>query len=138
VDGLHERAGSPDVIRLHGDIWTLRCLQCGKAVQELSVPLPVRPPRCPCGGMQRPGVVWFGEGLPEEEWSRADRAAAGCEVLLVVGTSAVVYPAANLVPRACRAGAKVIEVNLEETPVSRQVDCSLRGKAGEVLPELLG
>jgi NAD-dependent deacetylase len=138
VDGLHERAGQRDVIRLHGSIWQLRCLQCGKQVHDESAPLASLPPHCPCGGMQRPGVVWFGEGLPEEEWSRAGREAASCDVMLVIGTSAVVYPAASLIPRARQAGARVMEVNLEETPVSAQVDLSLRGKAGEILPELFG
>lgn len=138
VDGLHQRAGSPCVIQLHGDIWTLRCLQCGKSIRDETAPLPSLPPRCPCGGMQRPGVVWFGEGLPQDEWRQADRAAMHCDVMLVIGTSALVYPAANLAPRAFRAGARVIEVNLEETPASREVHLSLRGKAGEILPELLG
>ena len=86
--------------------------------------------------MLRPGVVWFGEGLPAGVWQASEQAISAADVLLVVGTSAVVYPAAGLVPLAASAGAKVIEVNLEETPFSAQLDCSLRGKAGELLKEL--
>ena len=135
VDGLHERAGSRGVIKLHGDIWTVRCLDCGESRRDDTVPLVELPPRCACGGMLRPGVVWFGESLPQPEWHAAEAAVQGCDVLLVVGTSAVVYPAAGLISLARRA--RVIEVNLEETPVSKLVDASLRGKAGEILPELL-
>ena len=135
VDGLHDRAGSSDVVKLHGDIWVLRCVGCGESRRDETVPLAELPPRCACGGMLRPGVVWFGEALPPREWQAAEDAVARCDVLLVVGTSAVVYPAAGLVSLA--RAARVIEVNMEETPVSRLADASLRGKAGEILPELL-
>lgn len=137
VDGLHERAGSRRVLRLHGDIWTLRCTECGAERRDESVPLPELPPRCRCGGLMRPGVVWFGEALPYEIWQEAERAVRECEVLLVAGTSAVVYPAAGLIDVAREGGAAVIEVNLEETPYSEDVTISLRGRAGEILPELL-
>lgn len=138
TDGLHERAGSDNIVRLHGSIWTLRCVLCEREEQNTSVPLPELPPRCPsCGGMQRPGVVWFGEQLPEGAWDTAMRAVQTSDVLLVVGTSAAVYPAALLIPIASRAGAKVIEVNLEETRLSSDMNCSLRGSAGELLPALL-
>jgi NAD-dependent deacetylase len=87
--------------------------------------------------MARPGVVWFGEPLPAGMWLEAEHAAGDAEVLLVIGTSAVVYPAASLVTVARAAKAKVIEVNVEETPISGDVDCSLRGLAGELLPKLV-
>lgn len=138
TDGLHERAGSEKMLRLHGSIWTLRCLQCGQEAENRDTPLPELPPRCAaCGGMQRPGVVWFGESLPEGAWDRSMRAAQACDVLLVVGTSAAVYPAAMLVPLARQAGAKVIEINLEATRLSDEMESSLRGPAGQLLPQLL-
>ena len=137
VDGLHERAGSRSVMKLHGDIWLVRCTACGREGRNDGAPLDEIPPRCECGGLLRPGVVWFGEALPARVLSEAQEAAQSAEVFLVVGTSAVVYPAAGLVPLAKSAGAKVIEINLEETPFSSSVDCSLRGKSGELLPQLI-
>ncbi|MEO8132325.1 MAG: Sir2 family NAD-dependent protein deacetylase, partial [Bryobacteraceae bacterium] len=100
-------------------------------------PFPALPPLCACGGMMRPGVVWFGEGLDAEIWRSAAEAVCAAELLLVAGTSAVVYPAASLVPLARRSGARVIEINPEETPVSDTVDYALRGTSGEILPRLL-
>ncbi len=137
VDGLHDRAGSRNLLKVHGDIWELRCVACGRQRRDDRVPLPELPPRCECGGIERPGVVWFGEPLPSEVWDRAERAARQAQVFVIAGTSAVVYPAAGLAPLARRAGAKLIEVNLEETPFSEEVDCSLRGRAGELLPQLI-
>lgn len=138
VDGLHERAGSREVRRLHGSLWQVRCTGCGGQSEDLRVPLPELPPRCEaCGALLRPGVVWFGEALPKAEWEAAVEAAATCEVLLVVGTSAVVYPAASLAPLARRGGARVIELNMEETPQSAIADLALRGAAGVILPEIL-
>jgi NAD-dependent deacetylase len=137
VDGLHERAGSRRVIKLHGDIWLVRCVACGREQRDERVPLPELPPRCACGGLLRPGVVWFGEALPPGAWEAAEQAVREAEVLLVVGTSAVVYPAAGLIPLAQACGARVIEVNPEETPMSARLDCSLRGPAGVILPALI-
>ena len=137
VDGLHDRAGSKQILKIHGDIWTLRCTACPKEWRDLKPVFPALPPKCECGAMARPGVVWFGESLPARVWEEAERAAASAEVFLVAGTSAVVYPAAGLVPLAKSAGAKVIELNTEETPASAIADAALRGRSAEILPMLL-
>lgn len=137
VDGLHDRAGSRKILKLHGDIWQVRCTGCGLERRDERLAFDEMPPRCACGGLLRPAVVWFGEMLEADVWQRAERAVAETELLLVVGTSAVVYPAAGLVPLARRSGARIIEINLEETPYSASVDCSLRGKAAELLPKLI-
>ncbi len=137
VDGLHDMAGSRNVLKVHGDIWRVRCAACGQDREDKRVPLPELPPRCECGGLLRPGVVWFGEPLPPQVWHEAEEATARAELLLVVGTSAQVYPAAGLVWQAKSAGAKIVEVNLDETPFSDEVDCCLRGRAGELLPHLI-
>ena len=137
VDGLHDLAGSGKILKLHGDIWRLRCTVCGANWPNRKTPLPKIPPHCACGGLARPGVVWFGEPLPDGMIKEAEHAAAAAQVFLVVGTSAVVYPAASLIPYARQAGAKVIEVNTEATAVSKLVDCALQGPAGELLPKLM-
>ncbi len=137
VDGLHRRAGSRRVLKLHGDIWTLHCLGCGLEETNHDVPLREIPPRCSCGGLFRPGVVWFGEALPADVLRHAMEATVHAQVFLVVGTSAVVQPAASLPLLAQQNGAKLVEVNLEETPLSAQADASFWGKAGELLPRLL-
>jgi NAD-dependent deacetylase len=137
VDGLHDRAGSRNVLKVHGDIWTVRCVDCGKQRQDLRAKLAPLPPRCACGSLERPGVVWFGEGLPQDIWRQAERAARSASVFLVIGTSALVYPAAGLVELAKSSGAKVIEINVAETPVTRLVDLSWRAPSAEALPALL-
>ncbi len=136
VDGLHQLAGSKSVVEVHGSIWKLRCTTCRREWLDRSVPLTL-PPTCECGSLARPGVVWFGENLEPATWAAAEGAARSCDVLLVVGTSAVVYPAAGLARLAKSEGAKVIEVNVERTPLSGFVDCVLTGPAGQILPELL-
>jgi NAD-dependent deacetylase len=133
VDGLHDLAGSRNVIKLHGDIWTVRCQKCGKERIDRSQ-LNDLPPYCNCGGMLRPGVVWFGEALPEGAMDRATTAVRASDVLIVAGTSAQVYPAAGLIPLA----AAVIEINPEETPFSDEVTFSLRGTSADLLPQLVG
>jgi NAD-dependent deacetylase len=137
VDGLHDLAGSGKILKLHGDIWRMLCTSCGANFPNRRVPLPKVPPHCACGGMARPGVVWFGEALPEGMMKEAEHAVAAAQVFLVIGTSAVVYPAAGLIPFARQAGAKVIEINPEETAWSATADCALHGLAGEWLPQLL-
>ena len=137
VDGLHDLAGSGKILKLHGDIWRMRCIECGANFPNRRVPLPKIPPHCGCGGMARPGVVWFGEPLPDGMMKEAEHAAAAAQVFLVIGTSAVVYPAAGLIPFAKQSGAKVVEINVEPTALSAMADCALQGPAGELLPQLL-
>jgi len=137
VDGLHDRAGSRRILKVHGDIWTLRCTACAREWRDARPSLPELPPKCECGGLARPGVVWFGEGLPEDVWSAAVDAVRAAQVLLVIGTSALVYPAAGLVHLAQSAGAKVVEINVAETPVSAMVDLSWRASATTALPQLI-
>jgi len=137
IDGLHQRAGSRGPIELHGNIWKMRCLKEGTVTECRDVPLPALPPRCPaCGAALRPHVVWFGEALDTRLLEEAFHRAAACDLMFVVGTSALVHPAASLPLAAADAGAKIIEVNPDPTPLSGAADFVLRGKAGEVLPLL--
>ncbi|HWP99301.1 MAG TPA: NAD-dependent deacylase [Vicinamibacterales bacterium] len=140
VDGLHERAGTRNVIRFHGTLWQLRCAgRCPgspAAWPDDRVPLPELPPRCPwCGGLARPDVVWFGEPI-EPGIMDAALAALACDVFLAIGTSAVVQPAASLLGEARRHGAFVVEINVEGTPATALADAVLRGSADDILPRL--
>jgi NAD-dependent deacetylase len=136
VDGLHQRAGSQRVITLHGDLWRVRCTRCDYHGEDHRVPLPELPPRCPlCNHLLRPDVVWFGEGLPRDALQAALETASRAELMLIVGTSAMVEPAASLPLLAKQNGATLIEVNPEETPLSPHVDEVLRGPAGQMLPQ---
>ena len=137
VDDLHEQAGSRNVLKLHGDIWQVRCLSCERQWIDTRPAIAELPPRCGCGGLLRPGVVWFGEELVPGVWDRAEEAARKADLFLVIGTSAVVYPAAGLVRVAKCAGAKVVEINLAETVITNQIDEFLPGPCGELLPKLI-
>lgn len=138
VDGLHARAGSTRTVELHGNIWRARCMGDQEVFDLLENPLSELPPRCKrCGSLLRPDVVWFGEPLPSEAYEASYEAASSCDAMLVVGTSALVRPAASLPLVAKHNGAFVIEVNITYTPISVLIDVSLIGKAGEILPELV-
>jgi NAD-dependent deacetylase len=136
VDDLHRKAGSVELVELHGNIFKVRCSVCDRKFNEMPE-LDVLPPKCECGGNLRPDVVWFGEMLPTDQLERAFQASAQCDCMLVVGTSAVVQPAASLPLVAKREGAFVAELNYEPTPLSQVVDVSLLGKAGELMPLIL-
>lgn len=136
IDGLHWRAGSRDIIELHGNIWQVVCQACGQRSEHRQVPLQENPPRCSCTGLLRPAVVLFGESLSEQAWQRAVQAASTCELFIAVGTSAVVYPAAQLPVIAKQAGAYLLEINPETTPLTPLADMTIVGKAAEVLPQL--
>lgn len=137
VDGLHERAGSRDVIRLHGSLWRVRCVAEGIERDDLRPDLGPLPPRCECGALLRPAVVWFGEALAESELREAYDLARRARLVLVAGTSSLVHPAASL-PRVAReAGAYVVEINPEATPLSPLANERLAGASGSILPALV-
>ena len=137
VDDLHRRAGSRHLVALHGDIARSVCSVEGIEVRDWPADGPV-PPRCPrCGAGLRPAVVWFGEGLPPEAIDAAFRAAETCEVFLCIGTSTIVYPAAELPFVAHRCHACVVEINTDDTPLSSIADYRLEGPAGTLLPALV-
>ena len=145
VDDLHERAGSDDVLHLHGSLLAHRCFACARPHTEVSIPdsattpMRVDPPRCVhCGGRIRPGVVWFGENLPEAAFTKAVASAAACDLMLVVGTSGIVHPAAGLPAVAKEAGAAVVEINPLETELSAVAHVCVRGSAATVLPAVFG
>jgi NAD-dependent deacetylase len=137
VDRLHHRAGSRDVIELHGNLADVRCTGCTKTTDRGNEVLDDLPTCDACGALLRPAVVWFGEPLPQDAWQQAHAAVTDADVLLVIGTSAVVYPAAGLASIAKDSGAKVIEINLEPTEVGAIADLGLYGKAAAVLPQLV-
>ncbi len=138
VDGLHQAAGSRNVLELHGNLRRTRCLSCGE-VRDRGLETLEPLPRCPrCRGPLRPDIVWFGEMLPTETWEAAVMAAQSCELFFVIGTSAVVHPAAMLVPIAKRAAAaRVVEINIATSEASRYADAILAGPSGVVLPQLI-
>ncbi|MBL1216821.1 MAG: NAD-dependent deacylase [Planctomycetes bacterium] len=137
IDGLHRRAGSANVVELHGTIWRWRCTKTGREREYRHIPFPSYPPLSEDGGLLRPAVVWFGEMLPEREMMTAQRECESCDVYFSIGTSTQVFPAAGLIQLAHASGARTVEVNPETTPVSNLVDWSLRGPAGTVLPGLV-
>ncbi len=139
IDGLHQKAGSSNILELHGNIWKLRCSEEGTVAEDHRTPLEELPPRCPnCGALLRPHVVWFGESLDAAILQRAFALSSSCEVMFVIGTSAVVQPAASLPLSARESGATVVEINPDPTPLTPHMDFSFRGKAGEILPKIDG
>ena len=137
VDGLHRAAGSHRLSEIHGNIWMVRCTQCGFVTEDRRVPIPILPACETCGALIRPHIVWFGESLDPAEIQRCTEALQSCDVLLVIGTSGVVYPAAGFASVAKQAGATVVEINLDDTPQSNLVDLALRGRAKDLVPQLL-
>ena len=143
VDGLHQASGSQRVLEIHGSLRRTRCLNCGEVQDRGLEPLGPRP-LCPtCGGQLRPAIVWFNESLPEDIFEAATVAAHECDVFMVVGTSAVVYPAADLIPVAKghrdykSTPGKIIECNLARTEASRLANITITGPSGVTLPQLL-
>ena len=145
VDDLHERAGSAGVLHLHGSLQAVRCFDCGRA-HSLGSDIPqepdggrrLHPPACRhCGGLIRPGVVWFGESLPPDVLDAAFTAAQSCDLLIAIGTSGLVQPAARIPSLARQVGASVLQINPTPTALDDDCDWSLRGAAGRVLPRLL-
>lgn len=143
VDDLHERGGSQAVLHLHGRLAISYCERCRNELTGACVGkirqggAAVDPPRCACGGRYRPGVVWFGESLPQTAWRAAAAAAGECDLFFCVGTSSLVQPAASLTDLALEAGATTVQINPASTDYDQRVDVALRGPAGEVLPRLL-
>jgi NAD-dependent deacetylase len=142
VDNLHERAGSQRVHHLHGSLFEFRCDRCQGQYHGELPPMPepvetVPPPQCECGGLIRPNVVWFGEPLPEDAWQNSVEAVSNADLVIVVGTSSIVYPAAGLPELALANGIPVIEVNPERTPLSDAATVSVRQSAATALPTLL-
>jgi NAD-dependent deacetylase len=137
IDNLHRRAGSKTVYELHGNIERNYCIQC-KTYYNEELPLEGKIPRCTkCGGLVRPDVVWFGEYLPQDQFMASENAARECEIFFVVGTSAVVFPAASLIYTARESGAYIVEVNIEETEISNLANESFYGEAVKVLPVIV-
>lgn len=142
VDDLHERAGSKTVHHLHGSLFEFWCATCNSRydgpLPDMPDPeLEKMPPTCVCGGLIRPGIVWFGEQLPDEPWQASVDAAAACDAMVVVGTSGLVYPAAALPDVALASGAVVIEINPEPTPLSPNATETIRESASTALPRLM-
>jgi NAD-dependent deacetylase len=136
VDGLHQRAGSQNVIELHGNILRDKCFDCNAAIKT-APPVTKSTPRCPlCGGLARPDVVWFGEFLDSDNLNLARKAAQNCDVFLSIGTSTVVQPAASLPVIAGKNNAVLVEINTQPTPVTRLATYVLQGPSGEILPQL--
>jgi len=137
IDGLHQRAGSQRVLELHGNIWKMRCTREGTVRENRESPLSPLPPTCPeCGALLRPHVVWFGESLDSEVIQQASQVSSRSDLMFVIGTSAVVQPAASLPLATLQAGGRVVEINPDPTPLTPHATFTFRGKAGEVLPRM--
>ena len=139
VDNLHPRAGSENVLELHGNIFRTRCLSCGEIADYQKPPETSSNalPKCTCGGSLRPDVVWFGEAIPQDIWQNSLDFLRRADAALICGTSGIVWPAAAIPEIAQHSNTRTIEINLEPTPVSSIVDVSIQGKAGDVLPKIV-
>jgi NAD-dependent deacetylase len=141
VDGFHALAGSRNSVELHGNIWRVRCIRCGRISDNRDVPIEILPYCQPagggCGGLLRPHIVWFGESLDSRDIEKSMAALQSCDLMLVIGTSGVVWPAASFAEVAKSSGAYVVEVNLNPSAQSDLVDEVLLGRASEILPRLL-
>jgi len=140
VDGLHQTAGSRNVIEFHGTHRTLSCLKCSTTIDGTALKMEDLPPRCSrCSSLLKPDVVFFGEPIPWEAQTTSFKESKSCSMVLVIGTSAVVYPAASIPITAKERGATVIEINMERTPLTDQIsDYLIPGSAGEIIPAILG
>lgn len=136
IDNLHRRAGSKNIFELHGNIERNYCIKCHKYYNEY-LDFSNGVPKCSCGGLIRPDVVWFGEYLPQDQFEGGKTAAIQSDIFFVVGTSAVVYPAASLIHEAKQAGSFIVEINIVETEISSICDESFWGEAGKILPEIV-
>lgn len=138
VDGLHQKAGNKDVVEFHGTFAWHSCMDCRKRIDTRHIDLVVIPPRCDCGGIYRPDVIFFGEMIPRHALFQSQKAATECDIMLVIGTSAVVHPAASMPIVAKENGAKIIEINPEETPLTPTIsDYHIMGPAGEVMGKIV-
>ena len=137
VDGLHRAAGSEKLSEIHGNIWKVRCTACGIVEDNHDVPIAILPTCRHCQGLLRPHIVWFGESLCSDDLTCCAAALRACDVLLVIGTSGVVYPAAGFASVAKETGAFVAEINFESTPQSGTMDLALKGRAKDLVPLLL-
>ncbi len=137
VDSLHTRAGSRNVIEIHGNMRNLYCMACGRKYEYTDINLDILPPGCICGGVIRPNVILFGEELPRDAILKAYFYAERSDVIIVAGTSCAVYPAAEIPLIVKRKGGKIVEINKEETEITHLADYSLRGKLGDILPKLV-
>lgn len=138
IDGLHHKAGNKNVIEFHGNAQTLFCMNCNKLYETNKIKLEKVPPLCKCGGVLKPNVVFFGESIPVDAITKSQEESQNCDLMLVIGTSAVVYPAASLPIIAKNNGAKIIEINKESTELTDLLsDYFIQGNAGEVLPAIL-
>jgi NAD-dependent deacetylase len=137
VDGLHGRTGIRNMVEIHGNLWRVRCTKDERTSMLMDVPLKTIPPKCECGAVLRPDVVWFGESIPTQALEKAFNVLEQCDTLIVVGTSGVVYPVASFPETVKNHGGFVIEVNVEPTPISSIADASLYGNSGDILPMLV-
>lgn len=137
VDGLHGRTGIKNIVEIHGNLWRVRCVREGNVSMLMDVPLRSIPPKCQCGAVLRPDVVWFGESIPSYALELSLSALEQCDTLVVVGTSGVVYPVASFPQTVKDNGGYVVEINVEPTPISALADASLFGNSGDILPMLV-